>query len=381
VAPLSAKGVTINRRDLFAIPVPSAKLLWADLHTNDSVRINGKPKTEKVYINLTAEGDHAGTPWRCSLDFYYANDESFYCRLVDADDGKVPTGARQHSVVFLPPMSGLAEREYRKEQGEISVLIGEGQTAQVLRNLCWQLHSRADASAWMPLCDHITALFHIRLNAPNYIKERSEFSLTCLERNGVELDLSSSGRGCQQVMLLLTFLLANPGSLLLLDEPDAHLEILRQRDVYNLITEVAAANGSQIVAASHSEVILQEAAERDVVIASSASPTASTHGRGQARSRKRLKAFAWPTTTSLSKRAGCFISKARLTLPSCAAWPYGSHIPQLIYWAIRCPSSTSAATSRRRRVTISMACASPSLTSSDSRSSIDWIGNCTSARH
>ena len=260
-------GVTINRRDLFAIPVPNAKLLWADMHTQDSTKRDGKPKTEKVYINLTAEGDHAGVPWRCSLDFYYANEESFYCRLIDADDGKIPEGARQHSVVFLPPMSGLAEREYRKEQGEISVLIGEGQTAQVLRNLCWQLHSRTDATAWKMLTDHIAAQFHIRLNAPTYIKERSELSLTYLERNDVELDLSSSGRGCQQVVLLLSFLLANPGSVLLLDEPDAHLEILRQRDVYNLITEVAAANGSQIVAASHSEVVLQEAAERDVVMA------------------------------------------------------------------------------------------------------------------
>ena len=260
-------GVTINRRDLFAIPVPSAKLLWADLHTQDSSRKGGEAKTEKVYISLTAEGDHAGAPWRCALDFYYANEESFYCRLRDGDGGKVPEGARQHAVVFLPPMSGLAEREYRKEQGEISVLIGEGQTAQVLRNLCWQLHSRSDQGAWRTLRDRIEAMFSIRLNPPIYIKERSELSQTYLERNGVELDLSSAGRGCQQVMLLLSFLLANPGSVLLLDEPDAHLEILRQRDVYNLITEIAAGNGSQIVAASHSEVVLQEAAERDVVMA------------------------------------------------------------------------------------------------------------------
>ena len=260
-------GVTINRRDLFAIPVPSAKLLWADLHTQDSSRKGSEAKTEKVYISLTAEGDHAGAPWRCALDFYYANEESFYCRLRDGDGGKVPEGARQHAVVFLPPMSGLAEREYRKEQGEISVLIGEGQTAQVLRNLCWQLHSRSDQGAWRTLRDRIEAMFSIRLNPPIYIKERSELSQTYLERNGVELDLSSAGRGCQQVMLLLSFLLANPGSVLLLDEPDAHLEILRQRDVYNLITEIAAGNGSQIVAASHSEVVLQEAAERDVVMA------------------------------------------------------------------------------------------------------------------
>ena len=180
------------------------------------------------------------------MDFYYANEESFYCRLREGDAGKVPVGARQHAVVYLPPMSGLAEREYRKEQGEISVLIGEGQTAQVLHNLCWQLHSRADQSSWQTLCQRIEALFFIRLNPPVYIQERSELSQTYLERNGVELDLSSAGRGCQQVMLLLSFLLANPGSVLLLDEPDAHLEILRQHDVYNLITEVAAANGSQI---------------------------------------------------------------------------------------------------------------------------------------
>ena len=94
------QGVTINRRDLFAIPVPSAKLLWADLHTHQSARKDGKPKTDKVYINLTAEGDQGGVAWRCSLDFYYAKEESFYCRLVDAPDGQVPAGARQHRVVF-----------------------------------------------------------------------------------------------------------------------------------------------------------------------------------------------------------------------------------------------------------------------------------------
>lgn len=260
-------GVTINRRDLYAIPVPGAKLLWTDLHTQGSDRSSGTPRSSKVFIRLEAEGIHEDKPWRCAMEFYYANEESFYCRLTEGDAGKVPKGAREHNVVFLPPMSGLAEREYRKEKGELSVLIGEGQTAQVLRNLCWQLWSLEDKSAWQSLVQHVEALFHIRLNEPQYIKERSELSLTYKEGNGIELDLSSSGRGCQQVVLLLCFLLANPGSVLLLDEPDAHLEILRQRDVYNLITEVAANHGSQIIAASHSEIILQEAAERDVVVA------------------------------------------------------------------------------------------------------------------
>lgn len=260
-------GVTINRRDLYAIPVPSAKLLWNDLHTTAVDKSSGKQETSKIYMTLTAEGIHRDKPWRCSLEFYYANEESFYCRLKDGESGEIPAGVRAHNVVFLPPMSGLTEREFRKEAGEISLLIGEGQTAQVLRNLCWQLFAKEDKTGWNTLVKSIEDMFQIKLNEPVYLKERSELTLTYRELNGVELDLSSSGRGCQQVLLLLAFILANPGAVLLLDEPDAHLEILRQRDIYNLLTDIAAKTGSQIIAASHSEVILQEAAERDVVVA------------------------------------------------------------------------------------------------------------------
>ena len=84
---------------------------------------------------------------------------------------------------------------------------------------------------------------------------------------GVKLDLSSAGRGLQQTLLLLAYMYANPGAVLLLDEPDAHLEILRQRQIYRLLIDVASESNSQIIAASHSEVLLNEAAGRDVVIA------------------------------------------------------------------------------------------------------------------
>jgi hypothetical protein len=67
--------------------------------------------------------------------------------------------------------------------------------------------------------------------------------------------------------LLLAHLYANPRSVLLIDEPDAHLEVLRQRQIYQLLTDAAEKQGSQVIAASHSEVVLNEAAGRDVVIA------------------------------------------------------------------------------------------------------------------
>jgi hypothetical protein len=91
--------------------------------------------------------------------------------------------------------------------------------------------------------------------------------MTYRTRAGSRLDLSASGRGLQQTLLLLVHLAANPGAVLLLDEPDAHLEILRQRQIYRVLTESAREHGSQVIIASHSEVVLNEAADRDVVVA------------------------------------------------------------------------------------------------------------------
>ncbi len=164
-------------------------------------------------------------------------------------------------------MSGLAAVEPKWEPGRINVLIGEGQTAQVLRNLCFQIHSNEEVSDdWASLVSHIQQLFGVELLPPEYDAGRGEITMTYREGN-VKLDLSCSGRGLQQTLLLLAHLYANPKTVLLLDEPDAHLEILRQRQTYKLLTDVATAQGSQIVVASHSEVVLNEAAGRDVVIA------------------------------------------------------------------------------------------------------------------
>jgi hypothetical protein len=164
-------------------------------------------------------------------------------------------------------MSGLTDREFLKQPGEIGFLIGQGETAQVLRNLCYQLFDRpGDQGSWTEVCLHMQSLFGVQLQPPKLL-ERSEITMAFKDSADCLLDLSSAGRGLQQTLLLLARLYANPKTVLLLDEPDAHLEVLRQRQIYQLLTRVAGRQGSQIIAASHSEVVLNEAANRDMVIA------------------------------------------------------------------------------------------------------------------
>jgi len=267
-------GVAINRKDLIAIAVPNANLLWRDLHVRSGEKTeNGKSKTRNVVIEITVEGVTQGQVWCCGLEFDYANTESFYCRpLRTKADGSermpLPDAEllRDVGVAFLPPMSGMASVEPKLESGRINVLIGEGQTAQVLRNLCYRLFEE-NQEAWQAVVNRVERLFGSRLNPPEFDALRGEVIMNYLERTTIKLDLSSSGRGLQQTLLLLAYLYANPNTTILLDEPDAHLEILRQRQIYQVINEVARNQNGQVIAASHSENLLAEAADKDRVVA------------------------------------------------------------------------------------------------------------------
>jgi hypothetical protein len=272
--PEKRPGVSINRKDLFSLSVPNAIVLWNDLHVRATSGGNGERGTKNILIEIEVDGVAAGQEWSCGLEFDYANEESFYCRPLRLEQAKnprrmsIPDGCTDHRVAFLPPMSGLSDREFVKQEGEIGFLIGQGQTAQVLRNMCHSLFIGKEGGArWDKIVACIQSLFGVELMPPRLVSARSEIQMSYREAGGPELDLSCSGRGLQQTLLLMAFLHANPKSILLLDEPDAHLEILRQRQIFNLLTETASNQGSQIVAASHSEVVLGEAAARGKVVA------------------------------------------------------------------------------------------------------------------
>lgn len=272
-APERRPGVALNRRDLVAVPVPDANLLWRDLHVRNVHTEDGRQQTSNVRIDITVEGVSAERAWVCGLEFDYANEESLYCRPLRLDEAPgaarmpIPAEAGEVRIAFLPPMSGLIATETLLPDGAIDVRLGEGRTAEVLRNLCWKIW-RSSPDGWDELRGRMHALFGVEIQAPRHVESRGEISMAFRERGSrVSLDLAVAGRGLQQTLLLLAHLQTHPGSVLLLDEPDAHLEILRQREIYGVLTEAAERRDSQVIAASHSEVLLNEAARRDVVVA------------------------------------------------------------------------------------------------------------------
>ncbi|MFZ5939769.1 MAG: ATP-dependent nuclease [Bacteroidota bacterium] len=272
-------GFALNRRDLLAIPVSSAKYVWFHQAVRELDRQAEKLKTTNIRIEIIVEGITNGISWKAPLEFDYANSESIYCRPMKDPDNpetffQINEIVFETELAFLQPMSGLATTEDKLTQGSIKVRIGEGKTADVLRNVCYQLmypdiSETLQLSAeknWQELTSIISEKFSIKLNKPLFIPETGSIEMT-YEENGHTYDLVSSGRGFQQTLLLLAYLYSYPGRTILLDEPDAHLEVIRQREIYELINKIASGNNSQLIIASHSEIVLNQAAANDTVIA------------------------------------------------------------------------------------------------------------------
>jgi AAA15 family ATPase/GTPase len=267
-------GVPINRKDLIALPVSTSRFIWK----NQVVRASKKEikGTENVRIEIIVEGESDGIIWSAPLEFDYTNSETIYCRPLRKDDDNnfftIDEKAFETNISFLQPMSGISTIEDKLSLGSINSRIGEGKTADVLRNICYQLlnpETPIETNSnknWEYLNSSLQNKFGVTVNKPIFNPTSGKIEMTYSE-NGNVLDIASSGRGFQQILLLLSFVLSYKNNILLLDEPDAHLEFIRQREIYELLKKFTLENNSQLIIASHSEIVLNEASEHDKVIA------------------------------------------------------------------------------------------------------------------
>jgi len=257
-------GVILSRQQFTAIPVREMNLLWQGRQTSGMEA----PPGRKRRIEIIVRGDDDGG-WECGLELEYGTPESVNVRPLGAREGAdisafPPEAAQRIDVVHIPPMSGIEREEPRRDRGLQDLLIGSGRPGEVLRNLLFEVSQ--DPRAWDELETHIRTLFDVELVKPTYGPADPHLICEYRPRSGARaLDVANAGSGFLQVLLLFAFFYARPGSILLLDEPDAHLHVILQREVYDLLRRVAATRRSQLVIATHSEVLLNATSPENVI--------------------------------------------------------------------------------------------------------------------
>lgn len=237
----------ITRQAFVTVPLRSFDLLWLDRRYRGTIE-----------VELSHD---AG--WSVTMEFIPDTTEQIYVRpRRDAAADTLREVALD--VAFIPPMTGVGLAEPLLMPPKVEQSFGLGRPGEVLRNLL--AGTCLNEPAWDALQATIGKLFGYRLLRPetdiadivaDYVRDGSQ----------VRLDITCAGGGFQQVLMLLALLNTRRGAVLLLDKPDTHLHPTLQVATYRELKIVAARYGSQLIAATHSEALINatEPDERTVM--------------------------------------------------------------------------------------------------------------------
>ncbi|MCY4611006.1 MAG: AAA family ATPase [Gammaproteobacteria bacterium] len=238
----------VTRQTFYSVPLRNFDLLWSDGKFNGQNRIELGITTDMGSICIEVERDSS---------------EQVYVRPSKDVTLEILKKAKDsYQVFFVPSVSGLGVDEPVYQRPKINQLLGQGKSGDVLRNLLAEISS--DQDAWDCLTGLIERMFGYELLPPDDTGAHilAEYRQS---PDGVRLDINSAGSGFLQALLLLTFLIQQKGSVLLLDEPDAHLHVILQDTIYGQLKKIARKSNSQLIIATHSDAVINAVEPRDLL--------------------------------------------------------------------------------------------------------------------
>ena len=274
------KRISVVLDEFTALPLREMNLLWLNRHVARRIKDVKTPKAAPIYIEAVA-GVGPQREESLTIELLYANEKLVYVRPVRSPEDPapltaLPSFAETFQVVHVPPFSGIGTQEPRHSPGIQSKLIGEGRAGEIVRNLVldiWEASGlKPEAPPWRDLARNLERLFQCELLPPQFsdaqpyiVCEYRPRTMSQKSQRGPRLDVANAGSGFHQVLLLLAFFYARPSSVLLLDEPDAHLHFILQREILDLLMSVAKDRQCKLIIATHAEVLLAGSEPEQIV--------------------------------------------------------------------------------------------------------------------
>jgi len=234
--------IKLNLLRFYSVPLINFDHLWPDKDIQKSV---------VIWLHTS--------DWNIGFELIYHYKEMALLRpLKEVDEVDLKKFLNDPiSPIYIPPHSGIDLEEPPYDRRIISPSLARAQSGRILRNLVWIVSQ--DKIKWENLQRVIRSFFGYELEDP-IISERILFHYRHW-RNGPMFDLSNAASGFLQVLMVFSALLYKESSVVLLDEPDAHLHILLQGKMYQDLQSIARQNNSQLIIATHSERLINATSE------------------------------------------------------------------------------------------------------------------------
>jgi AAA15 family ATPase/GTPase len=241
---LEIKRRTISPEDFYIIPCANPVDLW----TNRTTQAGGKHKIIKIRV----EFDN-GLEATVSVDLNY-NRFGVALDCTDQSSSSLQDLAKIR-IAYLPVFSTFLTQEERKTPAVIEDALARGRVNSVIRNLLLNLKSENRQELLVEVLRRIfpdLAAINIAFDEANdrYI------SFTYQEKGRPkEFDVFMAGSGFQQFIYLFGFIHLRQPTIVLFDEPDAHLHGSLQ-DALLIEFQHLVAQGRQILFATHSREMI-----------------------------------------------------------------------------------------------------------------------------
>ena len=156
--------------------------------------------------------------------------------------------------IFVPGLAGLSLQEERRPNSVVTYGIAQGDSNLYLRNVLSRLC--ADQVKLRRFHEMISPMFP-GIRVDTYFDENIDQFIDAQVRiGGHAVPLELAGTGALQAIQLAAYVTLYEPKLLLLDEPDAHLHPGNQKQLVDLVFEIASSTSTQVVMASHSRHVL-----------------------------------------------------------------------------------------------------------------------------
>lgn len=193
--------------------------------------------------------------WNIGFEIFYDRQELITIRPAEKvhENDLKEYNENPLTTVYIPPLSGLDRQEPPYDFSHIPAQLARSQGGRVLRNMLAAVSQ--DGTKWKELQSVVQSFFGYQLATPS----KGTLGVFASYRHSAQdslYDLSSAASGFLQTLMIYTALLYGGASVLLVDEPDAHLHILLQEKIYRSLRDYATKTKSQLIIATHSEKLI-----------------------------------------------------------------------------------------------------------------------------
>jgi predicted ATPase len=156
--------------------------------------------------------------------------------------------------IYVPGLAGIPLREEYRSDALIASAIARGDANLYLRNVLLRI-SRVEEKLGR-LNRYLDRVLPGAELTVQFDETNESYIRVWVNREGRETPLDAMGTGILQFLQILAYVIQYQPSLILLDEPDAHLHPNNQRVIASLLQDIVREGGTQIVLATHSRTLL-----------------------------------------------------------------------------------------------------------------------------